>query len=158
MTFFALGLVSIALLFVLFLIDRNVRGGKSIITKVLSVIVIVPLVFGTIYFYGTTPLEVFDVDLRSFSKIKLFFTSRFFALIITAIFVLFVLVCTIYVTILVFNSKKPVEHKEEGVLHILKVSYDIDVIPDNSVLSDEKFNFKEGLEATNLVFSFAFEG
>lgn len=153
MTIFTLGFISIALLALLFFIDRKIKGGKSVILKIISLAFFTLLVVGTVYFYGTAALESFQVDVRSFSKIKAFFSSRIVALIVTAILVLFLLVSTIHVTFVLIRFNKVIKNKTENSTEILSVSYDIDVIPDNTVLSMEKNN-RERLELDNLVFSF----
>lgn len=153
MTIFTLGFISIALLALLFFIDRKIKGGKSVILKIISLAFFTLLVVGTVYFYGTAALESFQVDVRSFSKIKAFFSSRIVALIVTAILVLFLLVSTIHVTFVLIRFNKVIKNKTEKSTEILSVSYDIDVIPDNTVLSMEKNN-RERLELDNLVFSF----
>lgn len=145
MTIFTLGFISIALLALLFFIDRKIKGGKSVILKIISLAFFTLLVVGTVYFYGTAALESFQVDVRSFSKIKAFFSSRIVALIVTAILVLFLLVSTIHVTFVLIRFNKVIKNKTEKSTEILSVSYDIDVIPDNSVLSMEKNN-RERLE------------
>lgn len=156
MTILNLGFLSIALLALLFFIDRKIKGGKSVILKIISLAFFTLLVVGTVYFYGTAALESFQVDVRSFSKIKAFFSSRIVALIVTAILVLFLLVSTIHVTIVLIRSNKVIKNKTEKSTEILSVSYDIDVIPDNSVLSMKKINSKRLVDNT-LVFSFAFD-
>lgn len=145
MTIFTLGFISIALLILLFFIDRKIKGGKSVILKIISLAFFTLLVVGTVYFYGTAALESFQVDVRSFSKIKAFFSSRIVLLIVAAILVLFLLLSTIHVTLVLIRFNKVIKNKTEKYTEILSVSYDIDVIPDNSVLSMEKNN-RERLE------------
>lgn len=157
MTILNLGFLSIVLLALLFFIDRKIKGGKSVILKIISLAFFTLLVVGTVYFYGTAALESFQVDVRSFSKIKAFFSSRIVALIVTAILVLFLLLSTIHVTFVLIRFNEVIKNKTEKYTEILSVSYDIDVIPDNSVLNVEKNN-RERLELNNLVFSFAFGG
>lgn len=153
MTIFTLGFVSIALLALLFFVDRKIKGGKSVILKIISLVFFSLLVVDTVYFYGTAALESFQVDVRSFTKIKAFFSSRIVALIVTAILVLFILVSTIQVIFVLIRFNRVIKNKTEKSIKILLVSYDINVIPDNTVLSMKKNN-RERLDLANLVFSF----
>ena len=153
MTIFTLGLISIALLALLFFVDRKIKGGKSVILKIISLAFFSLLVVDTVYFYGTAALESFQVDVRSFTKIKAFFSSRIVALIVTAILVLFILVSTIKATFVLIRFNRVIKNKTEKSTKILFVSCDINVIPDNTVLSMKKNN-RERLELYNLVFSF----
>lgn len=145
----------------LFLIDHKIKGNKSIIRKVVSVIFVSFLIFGCIFFYGETILEMFHVNMKSFSNIKAFFSSRIIAILAVFLMFVFVLFKTIRI-IISFKMERTVEsHKKEAAVALLSVVFDIAVIP-NIIALDNTFlvvagiisMIGTGLACIKLVFSY----
>lgn len=165
MKFLVLGLVSIAVLVMLFLIDRKIKGRASIIIKVTSLAFFTFLIIGSVYLYSTTILESFQVDVRSFTKIKAFFSSRIVYTIILLVYALFVFIKTICVTFVLFGSNHVSSEKEILTFLLLSIVFDIPTIPNiinagsmSVVLMILKITsiLGTGLVLSKLVFSIAY--
>lgn len=145
----------------LLLIDHKIKGSKSIIRKVVSVIFVSTLIFGCIVFYGETILEMFHVDMKSFSNIKAFFSSRIIAILAIFLMFMFVLLKTIRIVISFRTDRSVVSNKKEALVVLLSVVFDIAVIP-NIIALDNTFlvvagiisMIGTGLACIKLVFSY----
>lgn len=129
MTAVYIALTVVSILSALFVIDRKIKGSKSVLVKIFYLAFFTLLVAGSVYFYGVTFLESFHVDVRSFTKIKEFFSSRIVAILLVLLMVLFVLFKTIRLVIsFKTDSMVPVTKKETAIV-LLSVVFDITVIP-----------------------------
>lgn len=123
---------------VLQLIDHKIKGNKSIVRKVFSLLFISILVVGCIFLYGETILKTFNVNMRSFTNVKGFFSSRIIA--ILALFLLFAFVVLKIIRLFVNYKVDEVreDNKKETAVILLSVCFDIAVIPNiislNSVI------------------------
>lgn len=136
---------------------RNFKGVVGVLLKIPQYIFLAAILFGYMYLFRETIAMNFQIDVNELRDVKAFVNTRLFATILTVLTWMFILVNTLTV---VFTYIARKESKKEIVQYseAETITFDIPVIPNIDVLSDEKNNFKEGLEATNLVFSFAFEG
>lgn len=161
MTAVYIALVVVALLGTLFVIDRKIKGSKSIIAKVFYLGFFTLLIAGSVYFYGATFLESFHVDVRSFTKIKEFFSSRIVAILLMLLMIFFVFIKTIHLVISFRSHKMVPATKKETALVLLSVVFDIAVIPNilNNVFGAVLASISllgTGLACIKLVFSFDF--
>lgn len=148
----------IVILSISLIIDRKIKGSKSIIAKVFYLGFFTLLIVGSVYFYGATFFEAFRVDLRSFTKIKEFFSSRIVAILLMLLMILFVFIKTIYFAVSFRTNKMVSLTKKEIAIVLLSVVFDIAVIPNIISLNNAFFVLPmvilEGLELMHLVFSF----
>ena len=116
-------------LFLLLFIDRKIKGRASIIIKIISLAFFTLLIVASVYLYSTSILESFQVDVRSFTKVKAFFSSRIVYTLILLMYALFVLLKTIRVTFVLFRSNHVVSEKETLTIVLLSIVFDIPTIP-----------------------------
>lgn len=162
MTALCIALTVIALLSSLLVIDRKIKGSKSVIVKTFYLAFFTLLVAGSVYLYGATFLESFRVDVRSFTKIREFFSSRIVAVFLMLLMVLFVLYKTIHLAVS-FKSNSMVEvTKKEAAIVLLSVVFDISVVPNilsgvfGAVLATISV-LLTGLVSIRLALSFSFD-
>lgn len=122
MTFAAITIFSLLLL-----IDRKVRGNFSIVIKVLSLLFIGIFVVAFVLFYGQTIFESAQVDFKSFTNLKNFFSSKIFGVLAIILIYLFIFLKTIFV-IFIFVTKKSF-NREETVVNLVSIIFDIAVVP-----------------------------
>lgn len=129
MTAVYIALTVVSVLSALFVIDRKIKGSKSVLVKIFYLAFFTLLVAGSVYFYGVTFLESFHVDVRSFTKIKEFFSSRIVAILLMLLMIFFVFIKTIHLVISFRSHKMVPAIKKETALILLSVVFDIAVIP-----------------------------
>lgn len=140
------------------LIDRRIKGARSVLVKLLSVIAVMSFLFLSVYFYGQQILATFKVNVKSFTNIKAFFNSRILVLFLLLIFVLLV-VCKFIFTVLIFKSFNKTTTKLEKAITLVSVVFDLALIP-NILVNNAFFTVfavitlvELGLVYTKLVFS-----
>ena len=145
---------------VLTLIDRRIKGARSVLVKLLSVIAVMSFLFISVYFYGQQILVTFKVNVKSFTNIKAFFNSRVLVLLCLLLFVLFI-VCKFVFTVLIFKSLNKETTKLEKTLTLVSIVFDLALIP-NIFVNNALFTVfamvtlvEIGLVYTKLVFSIA---
>ena len=145
---------------VLTLIDRRIKGARSVLVKLLSVIAVMSFLFISVYFYGQQILATFKVNVKSFTNIKAFFNSRVLVLLCLLLFILFI-ACKFVFTVLIFKSLNKETTKLEKTLTLVSIVFDLALIP-NIFVNNALFTVfamvtlvEIGLVYTKLVFSIA---
>ena len=145
---------------VLTLIDRRIKGARSVLVKLLSVIAVMSFLFISVYFYGQQILATFKVNVKSFTNIKAFFNSRVLVFLCLLLFVLFI-ACKFVFTVLVFKSMNRTVTKVEKTFALVSIVFDLALVP-NIFVNNTLFTVfamvtlvEIGLVYTKLVFSIA---
>ena len=140
------------------LIDRRIKGARSVLVKLLSVIAVMSFLFLSVYFYGQQILATFKVNVKSFTNIKAFFNSRILVLFLLLIFVLLV-ACKFIFTVLIFKSFNKTTTKLEKAIILVSVVFELALIP-NILVNNAFFTVfavitlvELGLVYSKLVFS-----
>ena len=110
------------------LIDRRIKGARSVLFKLLSVITVMSFLFLSVYFYGQQILATFKVNVRSFTNIKAFFNSRILVLFLLLIFVLLI-ACKFVFTVLLFKNFNRPATKVEKAVTLVTIVFDLALIP-----------------------------
>lgn len=142
------------------LIDRRIKGARSVLVKLLSVIAVISFLFLSVYFYGQQILATFKVNVKSFTNIKAFFNSRILVLFLLLVFVLFIACKFVFVT-LVFKSFNRQASKLEKTITLVSIVFDLALVP-NIFVNNAFFTvfavttlIELGLVYKKLVFSIA---
>jgi len=142
------------------LIDRRIKGARSVLVKLLSVIAVMSFLFLSVYFYGQQILATFKVNVKSFTNIKAFFNSRILVLFLLLIFVLLIACKFVFIT-LVFKSFNRQTSKLEKTITLVSIVFDLALVP-NIFVNNAFFTvfavttlIELGLVYTKLVFSIA---
>lgn len=122
-----LTVIAISVFGLLLLIDRKVRGNFSIIIKVFSVLFIGVLIGGVVLFYGQAIFEAAKVDLKSFTNIRSFFSSRIVGFLAILLIYVFIFLKMFFVTFS-FLTKQSLD-KEETAVALISIVFDIAVVP-----------------------------
>ena len=110
------------------LIDRRVKGARSVFVKLLSMILVTGFVMLGVYFYGHQILATFRINTRSLTSMKAFVDSRMLMYFIVLILVLFVAIKTVFIR-LVFRSFEKEVTKEEKIFTLATVVFDLALVP-----------------------------
>ena len=140
------------------MIDRRIKGCRSVLGKIISVIAVMSFLFLAVYFYGQQILATFRVNVKSFTNIKAFFNSRILVLLCLLLFVLFI-VCKFIFTVLIFKSLNRPATKLEKSVTLVTIFFDLALVP-NILVNNSLINvfvlvtlIELGLVYTKLVFS-----
>ena len=142
------------------LIDRTVKGARSVFIKFLSLIIVTGFILFGVYFYGQQILTTFRINMKSLTSMKAFFSSRMLMYFIILILVLFVACKFIFVTV-VFKNTFTTTTKIEKTVILSAVFFDLALIPNIFVnnalvaLFAATTLIEIGLVYTKLVFSIA---
>ena len=110
------------------LIDRRIKGARSVLFKLLSVITVMSFLFLSVYFYGQQILATFKVNVKSFTNIKAFFNSRILVLLMLLIFVLLI-ACKFVFIVLIFKSFNRPATKIEKAVTLVTIVFDLALVP-----------------------------
>ena len=110
------------------LIDRRIKGTRSVLLKFLNMVVVTTFILLGVYFWGSQILETFKINMRSLTSMKAFFSSRLLMYFIVLILVLFVTCKFIFVT-LVFKDTFRTTSKVEKTVILASVVFDLALIP-----------------------------
>lgn len=110
------------------LVDRRIKGCRSVLYKLISVFVVMSFLFLAIYFYGQQILETFKVNVKSFTNIKAFFNSRILVWLGLLLLVLFI-ACKFIFIVLIFKSMHRTSTKVEKSVALAAVFFDLVLIP-----------------------------
>ncbi len=127
MTTLLLTLIALSVFGILLFIDRKVRGNFSIIVKVLSVMFVGIFIGAFVLFYGQAIFEAAQVDFKSFTDLKTFFSSRIFGILAIVLIYLFVFLKMFFVTFS-FLTKRTL-NREETAVDLISIVFDIAVVP-----------------------------
>ena len=140
------------------LIDRRIKGARSVLIKLLSVIAVMSFLFLSVYFYGQQILATFKVNVKSFTNIKAFFNERVLVLVLLLIFALLI-ACKFVFTVLLFKSFNRPATKLEKAVTLVSVVFDLALVP-NILVNNAFFTVfavitlvELGLVYSKLVFS-----
>ena len=122
-----LTVIAISVFGLLLFVDRKIRGNFSVVIKVLSVLFIGVLVGTFVLFYGQTIFETVQVDFKSFSNLRTFFSSRIFGVLAIILIYLFVFLKMFFVTFS-FLTKHTLD-REETAVDLISIVFDIAVVP-----------------------------
>ena len=110
------------------LIDRRIKGARSVFIKFLSMVLVTGFVFLGIYFYGHQILATFKINTKSLTSMKAFVNSRMLMYFIFLILILFVAFKYIFVTV-VFKNTFRTTTKTEKTITLLTVFFDLALVP-----------------------------
>lgn len=142
------------------LIDRRIKGARSVLIKLLSMVLVTGFVMLGVYFYGHQILATFKINTKSLTSMKAFVNSRMLMYFIVLILVLFVTVKVMFTT-LVFKNLHETLTKEEKAFTLATVFFDLALVPNILVnnalvaLFAATTLIEIGLVYTKLVFSIA---
>ena len=119
--------IAIAIFGLLLFVDRKVRGNFNIIVKVLSVLFIGVLIGAFVLFYGQAIFETVQVDFKSLTNLKNFFSSRILGVLAIILIYLFVFLKMFFVTFS-FITKHSLD-REETAVDLISIVFDIAVVP-----------------------------
>ena len=124
-------LLALALIFIpmtLCIIDRRIKGTRSVLVKIVSMITVMAFLYLAVYFYGQQILNTFRINAKSFTSAKAFFSSRILVLLGLMILYLFV-VCKFVFFRLVFQNIKKTVTNIEKVGALIAVFFDLMLVP-----------------------------
>ena len=110
------------------LIDRRIKGTRSVLVKFLNMVVVTSFILLGVYFWGQQILETFGINMKSLTSMKAFFSSRLLMYFIFLILVLFTAFKFIFVT-LVFKNNYRTVNKIEKTFILASVVFDLALIP-----------------------------
>lgn len=143
------------------LIDRRIKGCRSIFFKLVNVIVVTSFILLGVYFYGQQILTTFGINMKSLTSMKAFFSSR---LLIYFLFLIFVILiaCKVIFTFFVFSSGNKTIARKEKAFFLATIVFDLALIP-NIFVNNTLFALfvgatlvEMGLVYVKLVFSIPF--
>lgn len=144
------------------LIDRRIKGTRSVLFKFLSMVVVTSFILIGVYFYGQQILATFRINTKSLTSMRAFFSSRLLMYFIALILVLFVACKFVFLT-LVFKNEYKTIRKEEKAFLLASLVFDLALIPNIFVNSAFVALFvatnivEIGLVGIRLVFSIPFK-
>ena len=144
------------------LVDRKVKGCRSVLVKLLSMVVVTTFILLGVYFYGQQILATFRINMKSLTSMKAFFSSR---LLIYFLFLILVILvsCKFVFTLLVLRSENRIVTKGEKTFFLAAIVFDLALIP-NIFVNNALFALfvattliEIGLVYTKLVFSISYK-
>lgn len=144
------------------LIDRRIKGCRSVLLRSLNAVIVTSFILLGVYFYGQQILNTFGINMKSFTSMKAFFSSRLLIYFLFLIFVILV-ACKFVFTILLLKSENRVVTKKEKAIFLASIVFDLALIPNIFVNSTFFALFvattlvEIGLVYIKLVFSIPFE-
>lgn len=110
------------------LIDRKIKGCRSVFFKLINVIVVTNFILLGVYFYGQQILTTFGINMKSLTSMKAFFSSR---LLIYFLFLIFVILiaCKFIFTFFVFSSGNKIIARKEKAFFLATIVFDLALIP-----------------------------
>ena len=110
------------------LVDRRIKGCRSVLVKLFSMIFVTSFILLGVYFYGQQILTTFRINLKSLTSMKAFFSSRlliyFFFL-----FIALVVVSKFVFTTLIFKSENIIVTRSGKALVLATVVFDLALVP-----------------------------
>ena len=97
-------MLALALIFIpmtLCIIDRRIKGTRSVLVKIVSMITVMAFLYLAVYFYGQQILNTFRINAKSFTSAKAFFSSRILVLLGLMILYLFVVCKFVFFLLLI---------------------------------------------------------
>ena len=119
----------------LILIDRRIKGCRSVLFKIVSLITVMTFLYLAVYFYGQQILATFRINAKSFTSAKAFFSSRVLVLFGLFILYLFVLCKFVFFKLTFANFGKTLT-KAEKTVTLVTVFFDLMLVPNIFVNSN----------------------
>lgn len=144
------------------LIDRKIKGCRSVFFKLINVIVVTSFILLGVYFYGQQILTTFGINMKSLTSMKAFFSSRLLIYFLFLIFVIFI-ACKVIFTFFVFSSGNKIIARKEKAFFLATIVFDLALIPNIFVNSAFFALFgaitlvEMGLVYVKLVFSISYK-
>lgn len=110
------------------LIDRKIKGCRSVFFKLINVIVVTSFILLGVYFYGQQILTTFGINMKSLTSMKAFFSSRLLIYFLFLIFVIFI-ACKVIFTFFVFSSGNKIIARKEKAFFLETIVFDLALIP-----------------------------
>ena len=110
------------------LIDRRVKGARSVLIKLLSVIVVTSFILLGVYFWGSQILSTFRINMKSMTSMKAFFSSRMLMYFIVLILVLFVACKFVFIRLTLNSTFRPITRSEKA-FTLATVFFDLALVP-----------------------------
>ena len=158
MQYVVLALLCLLVPMTLCLVDRRIKGCRSVLFKIVSVITVMTFLYLGIYFYGQQILATFRINIKSFTSIKAFFSSRILVWIGLLIFFLLVVFKFVFIRI-AFKEMRRTLTTSEKAFTLVTVFFDLVLVP-NIFVNNSLFTVfailalvEIGLVYTKLVFS-----
>ena len=129
MQYVVLALLYLLVPMIFTLVDRRIKGCRSVLYKIVSVIAIMTALYLAVYFYGRQILSTFRINIKSFTSIKAFFSSRILVWIGLLIFFILVVFKFVFLRIS-FKEMKRTLTSSEKVFTLVTVFFDLVLIPD----------------------------
>ena len=141
------------------LIDRRIKGTRSVLVKFLSMVVVTSFILLGVYFYGQQILATFRINMKSLTSMKAFFSSRLLMYFIMLILVLFVACKFVFIKLVLKDEYRVETSKVEKAFVLVSVVFDLALVP-NIFVNNALFALfvattlvEIGLVYTKLVFS-----
>ena len=141
------------------LIDRRIKGTRSVLVKFLSMVVVTSFILLGVYFYGQQILATFRINMKSLTSMKAFFSSRLLMYFIMLILVLFVACKFVFIKLVLKDEYRVETSKAEKAFVLVSVVFDLALVP-NIFVNNALFALfvattlvEIGLVYTKLVFS-----
>ena len=158
MKYVILALLYLLVPMTLCLVDRRIKGCRSVLFKIVSMVTVMTFLWLAVYFYGQQILATFRINARSFTSAKAFFNSRVLVLLGLLIFFLLI-VCKFVFFRLTFKQMGKTFTKSEKAFTLVSVFFDLALVP-NIFVNHSLFAVfsivalvEIGLVYTKLVFS-----
>lgn len=119
--------IALTIFGVLLFIDTKIKGNFSIVLKVLSLVFVGLFIAVFVLFYGQAIFETVQVDFKSLTNLKSFFSSRIVGVIAIVLIYLFVFLKMFFVTF-TFITKRTF-NREEKAVDLISIVFDIAVVP-----------------------------
>ena len=128
MQYIVLALLYLLVPATLTLVDRRIKGCRSVLFKIVSMVTVMTFLWLAVYFYGQQILATFRINAKSFTSAKAFFSSRILVLLGLMILVLFI-ACKLIFTVLIFKSFNKTVTRTEKTVALLAVFFDLALVP-----------------------------
>ena len=144
------------------LVDRRIKGCRSVFFKLINMIIVTNFILLGVYFYGQQILTTFGINMKSLTSMRAFFNSRLLIYFLFLIIVI-LLACKFVFTVIVFKSERRVMSKGEKAFVLASIVFDLALIPNIFVNSAFFALFgaitlvEIGLVYSKLVFSISYK-
>ena len=144
------------------LIDRRIKGTRSVLVKLFSMVFVTTFILLGVYFWGSQILATFKINMKSLTSMKAFFSSRLLMYFIVLVLVLFVAVKFVFIRLVLKDEYRVETSKIEKAVTLATVVFDLALVP-NIFVNNSLFALfvattivEIGLVYTKLVFSISF--
>jgi len=118
---------------ILLIIDRKIKSGRSIITKIISIFLVLSVLVVSAYFYRHSITEVTNVDFKSFSNMRDSYKAKALAIIVILLLIAFVSLKTLLFLTVFKREHQTVIYRAESAILLVSIVLDIFVVPNIAV-------------------------